>query len=132
MRDWVRNLLMGAAIWAAPFIVGMMMFAVAQPGTPLFDTAVTLALVAGAIVISLRHLPGLADRSVFKCLSIGAIWALIAIVIDLPIFIFGPEQMRMDPIDYIADIGLSYLLVPMITVGIGFALNRSNPPAPVS
>jgi hypothetical protein len=41
-------------------------------------------------------------------------------LIDLPLRLSNPINMTV--VDYMADIGLSYLIIPAITTGLGFAL----------
>jgi hypothetical protein len=48
---------------------------------------------------------------------------VVCVVIDLPFFIYG-VLMRMSWPDYIADIGLTYVMIPIIAAGIGYAESR--------
>ena len=48
----------------------------------------------------------------------GAIWLIMNWLLDWPLFSIGP--MRMSMVNYIADIGLTYLMLPIITVGIAY------------
>lgn len=54
----------------------------------------------------------------------GTVWLLISLALDVPFFIFGPEQMRMSPDAYMADIGFTYVMIPIIVGTIGLALAR--------
>jgi hypothetical protein len=63
MRKAIRILLLGVAVWAVPFALGMALFPV-------------------------------------------------------------PDGMRMAPDAYMADIGLTYVMIPIIAAGIGYALAR--------
>ena len=47
-----------------------------------------------------------------ESLSVGIIWLLVNIIIDLPIFSFGPMK-RPFP-EYMTDIGLTYFIIPII------------------
>jgi hypothetical protein len=54
----------------------------------------------------------------------GIIWFLISILIDLMMFL--PETAwHMDIIDYMMDIGLTYLIILIIPIGSGFLLNKN-------
>jgi uncharacterized membrane protein YpjA len=55
---------------------------------------------------------------------IGIVWLVINIVFDLFMFMEGP--MKMSIADYMMDIGFTYLMIPIITIGFGYILdNRS-------
>jgi hypothetical protein len=49
---------------------------------------------------------------------------MVNILADLPLFSYGP--MKKPFADYMTDIGLTYLIIPIITVGISLAANRSK------
>lgn len=54
---------------------------------------------------------------------VGIVWFTISIVIDL--FMFIPESsMHMPLVDYIMDIGLTYLIILIIPVGFGYILEK--------
>ena len=54
---------------------------------------------------------------------VGIVWFTISIVIDL--FMFIPESsMHMPLVDYIMDIGLTYLIILVIPVGFGYMLEK--------
>jgi hypothetical protein len=46
---------------------------------------------------------------------LGAIWLAINLTMDFPLFTVGP--MKMSYVDYVADIGLTYLVIPAVTLG---------------
>jgi hypothetical protein len=49
------------------------------------------------------------------------LWLAICVLIDAPLMLFG-GPMQMTIAEYMGDIGLTYLMIPAITVGIGAAL----------
>jgi len=49
---------------------------------------------------------------------LGVVWLIISIVIDLTMFMQGP--MKMGFADYLMDIGLTYFIIPTITIGFGY------------
>jgi hypothetical protein len=49
---------------------------------------------------------------------IGAVWAVLSILFDLPLFMAGPMHMHIA--DYVQDIGVTYLMIPIITVALGY------------
>ncbi len=49
---------------------------------------------------------------------LGLVWLAINVLIDLPLMLAGgPMQMTLG--QYLADIGLTYLIIPAVTMGIG-------------
>ncbi len=125
MRKTVRIILLGIAVWAVPFAIGLAIFPVIPPTTSLFDTLMAVSMAFSATLFSYIHLSHCARSSLDEGLFAGTIWLVMAIALDLPLFIFGPEQMRMSPADYLADIGFNYAMIPIIAAGIGQALRRA-------
>lgn len=128
MKGMMGALLWGIGVWGFPFAIGMAIFPIASPSTALFDTLVTLALGLAAAVAANRYLKPKAHPGLWGGLKIGFVWLALALTLDAPIFLLGPSQMRMSAADYAADIGLAYLLVPIIAASIGAALARANAP----
>jgi hypothetical protein len=125
MRALVRIFLLGLAVWAIPFALASAIFTVVPPGTALFESimAVTLALVACGF--GYLHLSRYAAPDMDEGLFAGSMWMLMSIALDLPFFVFGPEQMRMDPAHYMENIAFSYLMLPIIAGAIGHAMRRN-------
>ena len=80
-----------------------------------------LALGAAACTASLSFWGKRQKPSTLEALGVGSLWTVIALALDAPIFLFGPAKMRMSTYDYFADIGLEYLLVPVICLAIARA-----------
>lgn len=125
MGNWLRLILFGIAVWAVPFAIGFALFPVLDPSSTLFDTLMSVAMAFSATLFAYLHLRRSPNPSLDQGLFVGTIWMVMAIALDLPFFIFGPEEMRMPVADYLADIGFTYAMIPFIAAGIGRAL-RGN------
>jgi len=53
---------------------------------------------------------------------LGLVWFIIGIVLDLLLFMEGP--MKMSFADYMMDIGLTYLIIPIVSFGFGYLLEQ--------
>lgn len=124
MRRLVRIVLLGIAVWALPFLLGMAIFPVVPPETALFDTLMSVAMAFSATLFGYIHLSRCAAPTLDEGLFAGSIWMAMSLALDLPFFVFGPEQMRMAPAEYLADIGITYAMIPIIAGGLGHAFSR--------
>jgi hypothetical protein len=118
-RD-LRTTLYGLISWAVPFLAAFLFFnpqgqlVVAQP---LFKSI--MVVVGGAVGVGLfyllyrRHGP-----NAITGLAVGIYWLILNWVLDIAILL--PMSGQNLP-DYFADIGLRYLLLPMITWGMSAA-----------
>ena len=51
---------------------------------------------------------------------LGLLWFAVSFGIDLIMFSFGPIKMPFW--DYVSDIGVTYFIIPVVTIGIGSLL----------
>ena len=114
MGSAIRIILLGLLIWAVPFGLGMVIFPVVLPVSALFDTIMVVTLAGTTAIASVIHVSRLKEASLDDGLRAGSIWMLMSLLCDVPFFILGPEMTRMDPVDYMADVGLSYIMIPLI------------------
>lgn len=114
-----RAWLLGLLVWLVPFVVAVCIFPLKEINRALFESImpVTLAaIVTGSTLLYFRKVPVATLR---EGLLLGLLWWAISLAIDLPLMLSPP--IRMQPLDYAADIGLTYLMIPILTVGIAAA-----------
>lgn len=113
-----RTSLLGLASWVIPFAISVFFFdrtgqlLVAQP---LFKSI--MVIVGGAsgvalLVAAFRQV----DVSPASSLALGCYWLVINLLLDLAVLV---ALMKMPLALYLYDIGLRYLLIPIISAGMG-------------
>ena len=115
MKIWLKIVLFGIGVWAIPFGFGMLLFSIQATQSELFDTLMTISICTAAVLfgtVLARRPSGLSRKN---AMEIGFAWVSICIIIDIPIFVFG---LGMKPEKYIADIGLTYLILPIVLFGL--------------
>ena len=55
---------------------------------------------------------------------LGTAWFVISIALDLLLFMWGPMKMSFD--NYMMDIGLTYLIIPAMTIGNSYILQKKS------
>lgn len=117
LKDW-RILLLGLASWALPFAASVVFFN--QSGELVIDRMLfkSLMVVIGATVGVLLLLKAFTrvPPSWKGGLSIGLYWLAINLVLDLVVLV---SLFGMNLREYIFDIGLRYLLIPVIAAAMG-------------
>lgn len=126
MASWWRALLFGFLIWLVPFVVAFAALPLKESWRSLFESImpVTLALtVVSCAVLYFRHV-----RTAFlrEGILLGLLWWAMSVLIDLPLMLNPPINHTLT--EYAADIGLTYLMMPVITVGVAVAASRSAGP----
>src|SRR5262245_27148339 len=117
----MRMIGFGCLVWLVPFVISVIIFPLKTSAPPLFECA--MAVVLAATTIGLFNLYAGAPRkgqgthtiSVRDAAIVGIVWLAINWAFDLPMFMTGP--MKESLASYTMDIGLAYLMIPVITVG---------------
>ncbi len=122
MTSWRRALLLGFLVWVVPFIVGLISFPVRELWRALFESIMALTLSVIVVISASIYFNHVKDKYLIEGIFIGLLWFTMCILIDLPIFSYGPMKMSLK--DYAADIGLTYIMIPTITTGFGVVLEK--------
>jgi hypothetical protein len=115
MQSWRSAIGYGLLVWLIPFAVAFGVFAIKESWRSLFESimAVTLAAtVVGCVWLYFRQ----RRASAREGLQLGLLWYLISVAIDLPLMLSPPINYTFS--EYLADIGLTYVMIPIITTGI--------------
>lgn len=122
MHSPKKAVLYGFLIWLLTLAVSMIIFPIKKSRPELFDSIMPVALTLLGTGFVISYFRNCATRPMREGVLLGAIWLGVNIVMDLPLFSYGP--MKMPLVDYFADVGLTYLILPAITVGAGFQAAR--------
>ena len=117
-------ILYGIGIWAFTFVVAMFAFPLRESERPLFESIMPVALTLATTFASVRYFRSVKDRFVWIGFCLGLIFFAVNFLIDQAMFSWGP--MKMNFLDYLKDIGVTYLLIPIIPLGFGFLLEKNR------
>jgi hypothetical protein len=119
MSSWRRALLYGFLIWLLPFLVAFSVFLIKQSWRSLFESIMAVSLAIVVVVCTLLYFQRVRTPTLQEGVRLGFLWLAISVVIDLPLMLSSPMNYTLG--EYLADIGLTYLIMPVITVGIALA-----------
>ena len=112
------TLLYGFLIWLIPFVVAFLIFPIRESNRALFESIMPIVITISVIFFAYQYFRKLDTNFVKEGVLLGLIWLAISLIIDLAMFMQGP--MKMSFANYIMDIGLTYLIIPTITIGFGY------------
>jgi hypothetical protein len=125
MTSLGKALLYGLGVWAVPFAVAFLIFPLRQSARPLFESIMPVAVASAVVGFAVPYFRKVNAAFTQEGLRLGLLWLLVCVAIDAPLMLFG-GPMRMTPGQYLADIGVTYLIIPVITTGIGLVLAQSR------
>jgi len=123
MNKYVKLVGFGFLIWLIPFLVSFVIFPLRNTHRPLFESIMPVVLVLAVMIISVLYFKKIEKESLKEGVIAGVLWFVLSLVIDLLLFLpASPMQMRFS--DYMVDIGLTYLIILMIPIGIGALVRK--------
>jgi hypothetical protein len=134
MASWRRAVLLGLVVWLVPFVVACTIFPWKTSWRSLFESIMPVTLAATVVVCTLRYFRKTGAASTPEAGRLGLLWLAICVAIDLPLMLSPP--IGLSPAEYAADVGLTYVMIPVITVGMALAASsrcssESGPLSPV-
>ncbi|MDD1672088.1 MAG: hypothetical protein LUO82_03700 [Methanomicrobiales archaeon] len=127
MKRPVPIILYGVLIWLIPFLAGFPF--VDATGTFLIPETFfkSIMVVIGAFVgvlLAVRYFSTINAGQIKEGIIIGMSWLAINLALDLLMVFVGFFPMTV--LQYITEIGLRYVSIPIYTVGLGIALERQQ------
>jgi len=114
-----KALLYGFLVWLIPFIVAILIYPMHESNRPLFESIMPVVVTVCVVVFSILYFKKLEKEFIREGILLGVLWFAISLLIDLVMFL-PDSPMHMELIPYMMDIGLTYLIIPAITIGFGY------------
>lgn len=126
MNRYLKIVLYGFLIWLLPFAVSFIIFPLKSSIYPLFESILSVVVAVAAVLFSYLYLKSINKNYVQEGLLVGLIWFFLNIALDLIIFM-PSSPLQMSFTDYITGIGLKYLIIPAVTIGMSYmAITKTN------
>lgn len=122
MKSLRLAILYGILIWAIVFAVSIAIFPIHESNRPLFESIMPVAIAVSVVFFSACYFKKVDSGFVGEGVKLGLLWLVISILVDLPLFSSGP--MKMSLAEYVSDIGVTYLMIPIITIGTGYLMEK--------
>ena len=123
-----RALVYGFLIWLVPFAVAFLIFPLRESARPLFESIMPVTVAVVTVALGVAYFKRVGQAFIKEGVMLGFLWLAVSILIDAPLMLLGgPMQMTIGA--YMADIGLTYLIMPTVTVGFGALLAAHEPGA---
>lgn len=116
MTSWKKALGLGLIVWLVPFVVAFAAFPLKASWRSLFESIMPVTLAIVVVVCGLLYLRRIPHVSLTEGILLGLFWWAISMAIDMPLMLSPPMSFSLS--EYLADIGLTYALIPVITAGL--------------
>lgn len=122
MKSSKLGIVYGFLVWLIPFVVAVFIFPLKKSGSPLFESIMPVVISLCVVMFLNLYFKKVEAHFLKEGFVLGLVWFAVSIAIDLSMFMWGP--MKMTFADYMMDIGLTYLMIPIITVGFGLFVEK--------
>jgi hypothetical protein len=122
MKSLKFALALGFLLWLVPFILSLAISPIHTSDRVFFETIMPVAITLAVVALSYLYFNGVKGEYLKEGIIVGIIWPAISLIFDLLMFSWGPLAMSFT--DYMKDIGLAYLIYPIVTIGIGYLLEK--------
>ncbi len=119
-----KALLFGVVVWLVPFVVAVLVFPLRESSRALFESIMPVAVAGTTVALGVVYMARVSRGFVREAVLLGCLWLAICVAIDAPLMLFG-GPMHMTIGEYLADIGVTYVMIPVITTGLGLVLERT-------
>ncbi len=122
MKKFSRLVLFGFLSWLVTFGASIALFFLKKSNERLFEVLMGMVLTACTVIFTSLYFRKIQTTFIREGILLGLAFVACNILFDLPMFSAGPMQMPLP--DYLKDIGIAYLSMPIISVGFGCALQK--------
>lgn len=122
MNSIKAALFYGFLVWVIPFVVAFLILSLRTSDRPFFESIMPVAVTIATVTFSVLYFRKVEADFLKEGIFLGIVFIAVSIAIDLLMFSRGP--MAMPFVDYLKDIGFTYLLIPAVTIGMGYILEK--------
>lgn len=91
---------------------------------PLFESIMPVVLVLSIALFVYFYFKKVKTDFLKEGALLGSIWFAISIGLDLLMFMWGP--MKMSFVDYMKDIGTTYIIIPIVVIAMAYSYGRGT------
>jgi hypothetical protein len=124
VKKYLKIALFGFLTWVIPFVISFFFYS--KEGQPVIDIFLfkTIMIVVGSItgaILLVIYFKKLTDNYLKEGILVGIAWFLINIILDLLVLL---PMSKMPLGMYFSAIGLRYLVIPVMSIAIGYVAEK--------
>lgn len=123
MNKLSKQILFGFLTWLIPFVFSFLIWPLHDSMLSLFKSIMIVFGAITGVIFIVVYFKKISSGYLRDGITIGFIWLAINIILDLIVLV---GLFKTPTKDYFIDIGIRYLMIPIITVGFGYILEYKN------
>ncbi len=123
MKSLKHAALYGFIIWIFAFLVAFLIFPIHDSNRPFFESVMPVAISIATVFFTYRYFSAVETNFIREGWNLGFVFIIVNWVLDAALML-TPSPMQMGVMEYIYDIGFTYLMILPITLGFGYYRSR--------
>ena len=121
MKKFLKITFFGLLLWIIGFVIGFAIWPIHDSNFMLFKTIMIILSILSGMILLIIYFNQVQSDYLKDGIIVGINWLVVNIVLDLLILVL----MLKTPVgQYFIEVGIRYLDIPIITIGIGFLLSK--------
>ncbi|MGA2967848.1 MAG: hypothetical protein ABSD69_01580 [Candidatus Levyibacteriota bacterium] len=113
----------GFLLWLIPFLASVVIFPLKKTDAAFYQSSLGVISIIVLVILTVHYFKK-TQGNLKEGIFLGLIFLLISLFFDFFFFIWGPIKMPL--VAYIKEIGIGYLVYPVITIGFGYLLSHQK------
>ena len=122
MASLWRAILYGVLVWLLAFLAGFLLFPLRESWRALFESIMPVVVTMATSFFGVLYFRCVEKDFLSEGAKLGGLWFAMNVLIDLPLMLSPPIDMGVT--EYLADVAVTYLIIPAVTIGIAFGASR--------
>jgi hypothetical protein len=118
---------LGALLWGVVFAVASALYPWSVVNRHLFDSVMAVVLAATTTCVATAYLRVLHGHILGRAVAAAALWPVTCVVLDLVALMTAPPRLSIG--EYLESVGLSYVMIPPIVLGLAYQRLRAERPS---
>jgi hypothetical protein len=123
MKALGREISFAMLAWLVPFVTSVCIFPLKRSYPGSFESLMGITLVGSTVLLGCIYLRGRTEKLVLVSIGSGVKWMAANWAMDALMFSSGPMKMSFH--QYLTQIAGAYVMIPIITCGLGIAASRA-------
>jgi hypothetical protein len=121
MKLYKTSILFGVLIWLIVYFTGQIFINIGKSNFSLYIAIFAISIALSAALFSISYFKKIFTDPLNEGIKTGIVWLLIVVGLDL-LLSLGQKSFKF--YEYVEDKGLLYLIIPIITISIGYLLEK--------
>ena len=121
MKKFLKTTFFGLVLWILGFIIGFAIWPIHESNFMLFKTIMLVSSILYGMILLIIYFNKVQGDYLKESIIVGVNWFIVNLLLDLLVLVM---MLNTPIVQYFIEVGIRYLDIPIITIGVGFLLSK--------